>query len=99
MSKQSGNVILGTLVGAAMGFAAGILLAPAKGSETRDILGDKATDLKGTLNEATDKAMASLKELKESAERTLRGQKEDAETVGLRARAKANETASAIKNA
>ena len=74
MSNQSGNVILGTLIGAAVGFAAGILLAPASGKETRENLGEKANEAKDAINDVAHKAMASLKEVKESAERTLKGE-------------------------
>lgn len=72
MSTKSGNLILGTLVGAAVGFAAGILLAPASGKETRDMLGDKAEEAKNAINDAAGKTIASLKEVKESAERVLK---------------------------
>ena len=72
MSKQSGNVILGTLLGTAIGFAAGILLAPASGKDTRDMLGDKANDAKDAINDAANKTIASLKEVKESAERVIK---------------------------
>lgn len=75
MSNSSGgNVILGTLVGAAVGFAAGILLAPAKGSETRETLADKSDDLKDSINKVAGQAMESLNELRETAERSLRGE-------------------------
>lgn len=74
MSNQSGNVILGTLIGAAVGFAAGILLAPASGKETRENLGEKANEAKDAINDVAHKAMASLKEVKETAERTLKGE-------------------------
>ncbi|AEV33027.1 YtxH domain-containing protein [Owenweeksia hongkongensis] len=74
MSDQSGNVILGTLLGAAVGFAAGILLAPASGKETRETLGEKANEAKDAINDVASKAMNSLKEVKESAERSLRGE-------------------------
>ena len=73
MSNQSGNVILGTLIGAAVGFAAGILLAPASGKETRQTLSDKAGEAKDAINDVAHKAMDSLKEVKESAERTIKG--------------------------
>lgn len=73
MSNQSGNVILGTLIGAAIGFAAGILLAPQTGKETRDMLGEKASDAKDAINDVTAKAMASLKEVKESVEKSIKG--------------------------
>ena len=72
MSDQSGNVILGTLIGAALGFAAGVLLAPASGKETREALGDKANEAKDAINDVAHKAMASLKEVKESAEKTFK---------------------------
>lgn len=72
MSNKSGNVILGTLVGAAVGFAAGILLAPASGKETRDMLGEKADEAKNAINDAASKTIASLKEVKDSAERVLK---------------------------
>ncbi|MDZ7848364.1 MAG: YtxH domain-containing protein [Owenweeksia sp.] len=91
MSSQSGNVILGTLVGAAAGFAAGILLAPAKGSETREKLSEQSNDLKSTINDAADRAVASLKDLRESAENSFRHQKNEVKT-------KANEAAASLKN-
>lgn len=95
MSNQSGNVILGTLLGAAIGFAAGVLLAPASGKETRDILADKADDFKETLSDATAKTLASLKEVKETAERALKHESKNVESA---ARAKANETVSELKS-
>ena len=73
-NSTGGNVILGTLVGAAVGFAAGILLAPAKGSETRDTLLDKSDDLKDSLGKVARQAIDSLNELKETAERTIKGE-------------------------
>lgn len=75
MSNSSGgNVILGTLVGAAVGFAAGILLAPAKGAETRENLADKSDDLKDSINKVAGQAMASLNELRETAERSIKSE-------------------------
>lgn len=81
-NKNSNNVILGTLIGAAVGFAAGILFAPASGKETREVLNDKAKDFTDTINDATEKAVASLKEVRDSAERNLRQtQKETTDAV------------------
>lgn len=96
MSNQSGNVILGTLIGAAVGFAAGILLAPASGKETRETLGEKANEAKDAINDVAHRAMASLKEVKESAERTLRG---EAAVVEKEATKLKNEVKSKIENA
>ena len=96
MSNQSGNVILGTLIGAAVGFAAGILLAPASGKETRETLGEKANEAKDAINDVAHKAMASLKEVKESAEKTFRG---EAAVVGNEVSKLKNEVKSKIENA
>lgn len=95
MSNQSGNVILGTLIGAAVGFAAGILLAPQSGKETREILGDKASDAKDAINDVTNKALASLKEVKESVERSLRS---DAALATNEAEKLKNEAKAEFKN-
>ena len=95
MSNQSGNVILGTLIGAAVGFAAGILLAPQTGKETRDMLGDKATDAKDAINDVAHKAMASLKEVKDSVERSL---KSDANLAANEAQKLKNEAKAEFKN-
>ena len=77
MNNQTGNVILGTLIGAAVGLAAGILLAPAKGSDTRQQLSDKTDELKNSLNDVAGKAMDSLKDLREAAERTMKKKADD----------------------
>ncbi len=95
MSNQSGNVILGTLIGAAVGFAAGILLAPQTGKETRDMLGEKASDAKDAINDVAHKAMASLKEVKESVEKSLRG---EAATVANEAEKLKNDAKAEFKN-
>ncbi len=96
MSDQSGNVILGTLLGAAVGFAAGILLAPASGKETRETLGEKANEAKDAISDVAEKAMASLKEVKESAERSFRGEANKAEHEAQKLK---NEVKSKIESA
>lgn len=74
MSKEnsSSNVVLGTLIGTAIGFAAGLLLAPASGKETRQLLGEKANEARDAINDAAEKTVASLKEVRESAEEALK---------------------------
>ena len=68
-NRSTGSAILGTLLAVGVGFAAGILLAPASGKETRKNIGDKADDWKKDLEDATNKTLASLKETKESVEK------------------------------
>ncbi|MFW5793198.1 MAG: YtxH domain-containing protein [Bacteroidota bacterium] len=43
--SNSGNVLLGVLVGAAAGVITGILIAPASGKETREKISGKTDDL------------------------------------------------------
>ncbi len=95
MSNQSGNVILGTLIGAAVGFAAGILLAPQSGKETRDLLGEKASDTKDAINDVAHKAMASIKEVKDSVEKSL---KNDVAVAAREAEKLKNEVKAEFKN-
>ena len=42
--KETGKIIEGVLLGAAAGAAAGVLLAPKSGKETRKMVGDKAKE-------------------------------------------------------
>jgi gas vesicle protein len=48
---SSSKVIIGFLVGAAVGGALGILLAPDKGTETRRRIIEKGNDLSDTIND------------------------------------------------
>src|SRR6202000_962768 len=53
-SMNNSKLLLGLVVGAAIGGALGILLAPDKGSETRKKILDKGSDLGDTLSEFGD---------------------------------------------
>ncbi len=53
---------LNTVLAAAAGFAAGILLAPKSGKETREEIRARALDTKGQLEDKADEAMDVMKE-------------------------------------
>jgi gas vesicle protein len=53
--------------GAAVGALAGILFAPAKGSETRQQIADKASDVKENLSDIVDKGKDALNDLSNTA--------------------------------
>jgi YtxH-like protein len=52
--SNSSKVLLGLVVGAAIGGALGILLAPDKGSETRRKIAEKGSDLGDSLSDLSD---------------------------------------------
>lgn len=64
--KDAGKILLGFAAGAAVGAIAGILFAPAKGSETRQKLLDSAGELADALKEKAGDSMEALSSLKDS---------------------------------
>lgn len=58
MSK--GNALLGFVSGLAVGAVLGLLLAPAKGSETRRKISDKSTDLAESVKAKFDEFIDDL---------------------------------------
>lgn len=78
-----------TLIAAAAGFAAGILLAPKSGKETREDIKAKALDAKGEAEKQADRAVDVLKDSAAKAEAEARGMaksvKKSAETVAAEA--------------
>jgi gas vesicle protein len=45
--KKKGNFLAGLIAGAVAGAAAALLLTPKKGQETREIITDRASDIRG----------------------------------------------------
>ncbi|HLX92104.1 MAG TPA: YtxH domain-containing protein [Puia sp.] len=75
MSAQ--KILLGTVSGIVAGIALGLLVAPAKGSDTRQKISDAAENLKRKIRDLRGKTIDELDELKEIFERETTGLKED----------------------
>jgi gas vesicle protein len=71
------KILIGTLSAVAIGMAIGLLVAPAKGSETRQRISDSADGIRRKIRRIRGKADAELDELKEVFEHEVEGLKED----------------------
>jgi gas vesicle protein len=78
------KILIGTLSAMVAGVAIGLLLAPAKGSETRQKIADSASNLKKKLRKMRGKANEELDELKEVFEHEVGGLKDDVRERVLR---------------
>ncbi len=65
--NSTGNLVAVLLVGLAIGAAIGILYAPRKGEETREIIKEKAVVAKEKAAELAQKAKIAAKKLKKEA--------------------------------
>jgi gas vesicle protein len=74
MSNNTGNTLLAILAGAAIGAVAGILMAPDKGSKTREKIKDGFDDatknLKSKINTATEELKSKASNSKFDLEET-----------------------------
>ncbi len=75
MSVQ--KIIIGTITGVLAGVAVGLVVAPAKGSETRQKIADSADDLKNKLGNLTKKADLKLDDLKNIFQNEIAGLGDD----------------------
>jgi len=75
MSVQ--KVVIGTLAGVLAGITVGLLVAPAKGSETRAKIADSADNLRKKIKRLRGTATDELDDLKEVFEGEVDGLKDD----------------------
>jgi gas vesicle protein len=75
MSTQ--NILVGVLTAVAAGVAIGLLLAPAKGEETRQKISDTASDLKKKFRRIRNSAITEIDDLKDVFENEIDGLQED----------------------
>lgn len=66
--NRTGKIITAFAAGAAAGAILGILFAPAKGSETREKIKDKAKKISDDLEEKLCKAEQKIQDMKEDME-------------------------------
>ncbi|MDO8532080.1 MAG: YtxH domain-containing protein [Dehalococcoidia bacterium] len=66
------SFMIGALVGAAVGAALGILLAPRSGAETRKMIGAKATELSGKLQDEVEDLKQKAAEIRERVQQIAR---------------------------
>jgi gas vesicle protein len=75
MSAQ--KILISALSGIVAGVAIGLLVAPAKGSETRQKISDSASNLKDKLGRLRGATSEELKELTDIFEHEVEGLKDD----------------------
>lgn len=79
-SKDTGTGFgIGFIVGAAVGLAIGFLYAPRPGVETRELLKEKALEVKGKAAGVVEKVKETTAEAKQKAQVKLSGAKEPTE--------------------
>lgn len=70
-SKTALTLLAGVVIGGAMGFAAGMLLAPDKGSETRKRVKDAMDDITDEFVEKMDDVVNQFGDMVEDAEEVV----------------------------
>lgn len=70
--NRTGKIITAFAAGAAAGALLGLLFAPAKGSDTREKIKDKAKKLAGDLEEKLSNAEQKVKDLKKDMEEAIK---------------------------
>ena len=71
------NTVIGTLAGVLAGMAVGLLVAPAKGSETREKLSESADMLRKKIRRIRGQASMELEDLQDIFSNEISGLKDD----------------------
>jgi len=69
--RDSGSFVVGFVIGAVTGVVLGLLFAPRSGEETREILKEKARDIKEQVTEAAKKVRGSVAEVAKRAQEKI----------------------------
>jgi len=80
-AMNGSNVIMGFIVGAAVGAGFALLFAPCSGTETRRRLGDKAREWGSTMGDNLQKTGGRLSTLKDNVQGHLSELKDDVKTA------------------
>lgn len=86
-SHNSGSAGVALLVGIGAGVAAGLLLAPRSGNDTRAMLRDRAQKARTKMYETTEQEKEMVQDMKDKAVRTVASKAEDAAEAGRSAAA------------
>lgn len=70
-NRSTGNFITGLILGAVIGLAAGMLYAPQPGSETRELLKEKAEKVKEKAKEVAQKVRHTTEEITKKTPESL----------------------------
>ncbi len=76
-----GSMLLGMLVGAALGAGTALLTAPQSGEHTRHIIEDKAGQLKDQANQLKDQAMSATENVRHQAKNAYETAKDKAQST------------------
>ncbi len=66
--RDSGSFVVGFVIGAVTGVVLGLLFAPRSGEETREILKEKARDIKEQVTEATKRVRGAVADVAKRAQ-------------------------------
>lgn len=91
MDEKNGKFGIGLLLGVFVGIAAGLLLAPQTGEETRKKIMDSADDLKDQMSRLSDKIRAETNEWVDKGKQFIDRKQEEAKEMAEKIKDRAND--------